>query len=176
MNVENVAGKSQFCHKRDDKSFLPGQLKRVWRFHRELWMSEAPASIFNQMHKAGRRDNGKSCPVKIFNKDFKAHSRHQGMIFILTIFIFGQLLPLLEWLDLIPATFLFVFYMRGRIICIGSKVRMVAGPQTKKLASIHLQFAICNAKSNIRHNLGPSPRDSPIHGSSLDLSEKIFSS
>ena len=124
---------------------------------------------------AGRRDNGKSCPVKIFNKDFKAHSRNQGIIFILTIFIFGKLLPLLEWLDVIPTTFLFLFYMRGRIIYIGSKVRVVAGPQTKKLASIHLQFAICNAKSNIRHNLGYSSRDSPIQGSSLDFSEKIFS-
>ena len=56
-------------------------------------MSEPPASIFNQMHKAGRRDNGKSSPVKIFNKDFKRHSRDQEMKFILTIFAIDKLLP-----------------------------------------------------------------------------------
>lgn len=69
-------------------------------------MSEAPASIFNQMHKAGRRDNGKSSPVKIFNKDFKRHSRDQEMKFILTIFAIGKLLPC---------------YMRGKASTLGQK-------------------------------------------------------
>ena len=75
-------------------------------------MSEPPASIFNQMHKAGRRDNGKSSPVKIFNKDFKRHSRDQEMKFILTIFAIGKLL---------------YCYMRGKTSTLGQKI-MGAGP------------------------------------------------
>ena len=75
-------------------------------------MSEAPASMFNQMHKAGRRDNGKSSPVKIFNKDFKRHSRDQEMKFILTIFAIGKLL---------------YCYMRGKTSTLGQKI-MGAGP------------------------------------------------
>ena len=75
-------------------------------------MSEAPASIFNQMHKAGRRDNGKSSPVKIFNKDFKRHSRDQEMKLILTIFAIVKLLHC---------------YMRGKTSTLGQKI-MGAGP------------------------------------------------